>query len=104
MAAPERSGQSFMSRAQPTAACTDETHSRTRSDITRQYAKSAHPVDAVTADTAGNIEHEGLELGRLEGLNVAAETLSEAKAAPRYLPHRGRPGLYSALLADRRTR
>jgi len=47
------------------------------------WTRFLRALDAVDPDMAVNIEHEDVELGRIEGLQVAADTLSKASTALR---------------------
>jgi sugar phosphate isomerase/epimerase len=52
-----------------------------RGHDTAFWARFLHALERVDPDMAVNIEHEDVELGQLEGLQVAADTLKAANSA-----------------------
>ena len=52
-----------------------------RGHDTQFWARFLQALERVDPDMAVNIEHEDVELGQLEGLQVAAETLKAANSA-----------------------
>ena len=52
-----------------------------RGHDTEFWARFLNALEAIDVDMWVNIEHEDVELGQLEGLEVAAETLKSANSA-----------------------